>query len=138
MFLLRFRIVFAALILLPFAARAQAQQPRPPERVIINFIAPVTTDTVNMLINIVNNQVRNGTKKITIVVSSSGGDPSAAFAAYNYLRNVKAEITTFNGGTVDSAAMFIFCAGKFRYSLPSPSRFLMHALSQSYDSFGAY
>jgi len=138
MFLLHFRIVFAALILLPFAARAQAQQPRPPERVIINFIAPVTTDTVNMLINIVNNQVRNGTKKITIVVSSSGGDPSAAFAAYNYLRNVEAEITTFNGGTVDSAAMFIFCAGKFRYSLPSPSRFLMHALSQSYDSFGAY
>jgi ATP-dependent Clp protease protease subunit len=106
---------------------AQTPTPAPPERVIINFIAPVTTDTVNVLINIVNAQVRNGTKKITIVVSSSGGDPSAAFGAYNYLKNVQAEITTFNGGVVDSAAMFIFCAGKFRYSLPAPSRFLIHA-----------
>jgi ATP-dependent Clp protease, protease subunit len=109
------------------AAQQSPALPTPPERVIINYIAPVNTDTVNLLINIVNAQVRNGTRKITIVVSSSGGDPSAAFAAYNYLRNVQAEITTFNGGTVDSAAMFIFCAGKFRYSLPGPTRFLMHA-----------
>jgi ATP-dependent Clp protease protease subunit len=127
MFVTRLRIVFATVILVSSCATAQAQQPQAPERVIINFIAPVTTDTVNMLINIVNNQVRSGSKKITIVVSSSGGDPNAAFAAYNYLRNVQAEITTFNGGTVDSAAMFIFCAGKFRYSLPGPSRFLIHA-----------
>src|SRR6266550_2750219 len=85
---------------------AQSQQipvQVPPERVIINFIVPVSPDSVNLLMAIVNAQVRNGTKKITIVISSSGGDPNAGFAAYNFLRNVQAEITTFNGGAVDSA-----------------------------------
>jgi ATP-dependent Clp protease protease subunit len=117
---------FLVLTLLP-AVRAQTQPPPAPERVIINFIVPVTTDTVNVLINIVNAQVRNGTKKITLVISSNGGDPNAGIAAYNFLRNVQAEITTFNGGAVDSAAILIFCAGKYRYSLPEPSRFLIHA-----------
>jgi len=108
---------------------AQSQQipvQVPPERVIINFIVPVSPDSVNLLMAIVNAQVRNGTKKITIVISSSGGDPNAGFAAYNFLRNVQAEITTFNGGAVDSAALLIYCGGKYRYSLPDPSRFLIH------------
>jgi ATP-dependent Clp protease, protease subunit len=68
-----------------------------------------------------------GVKKITIVISSPGGDMASAFAAYNILRSVPAEITTFNVGTIDSAAMLIYCAGKYRYSFPSPARFLIHS-----------
>jgi ATP-dependent protease ClpP protease subunit len=93
---------------------------------IINFILPIDTNSVNMLLGAVNGQVRNGVKKITIVISSPGGDTTAAFAAYNILKNVQAEITTFNAGNIDSAAMLIYCAGKHRYSFPDPARFLIH------------
>lgn len=38
-----------------------------------------------------------------------------------------ANITTFNIGNVDSAAVLLYCAGKHRYSLPGPgTRFLIH------------
>ncbi len=114
-----------------FAPSSFAQTPTqgPPERAIINFIVPITPDTVNLLIGIVNAQVRNGTKKITIAIASSGGDPASGFAAYNILKNIPAEITTFNTGNIDSAAMLIYCAGKHRYSLPAPTRFLIHSVA---------
>lgn len=128
----RFGICVAVFVvsMLPLQGQQTAtapQVPQPPERAIINFIVPVTPDTVNVLLSIVNNQVRIGTKKITIVLASSGGDPSSGFAAYNILRSVPAEITTFNAGNIDSATMLIYCAGKHRYSLPSPARFLIHS-----------
>jgi ATP-dependent protease ClpP protease subunit len=70
-------------------------------------------------------QIKNGARKITILISSNGGDPSSAFTAYNYLRGVSAEITTFNVGNVDSAAATMYCAGHNRYALPG-TRFLLH------------
>jgi len=100
--------------------------PAAPERVIINFILPIDSNTVNLLLGVVNAQVRNGVKKITIVLSSPGGDTTATFAAYNILKNIPAEITTFNAGNIDSAAILIYCAGKHRYSFPRPARFLIH------------
>jgi ATP-dependent Clp protease protease subunit len=72
-------------------------------------------------------EVRNGTKNITIVLASSGGDPSSGFAGYNILRSIPADITTFNAGNIDSATLLLYCAGKHRYSLPSPARFLIHS-----------
>jgi ATP-dependent Clp protease, protease subunit len=124
----RFWVAVAVLLLVSTALPAQqAPAQQQPERVIINFILPVTPDTVNLLLNVVNGQIRNGAKKITIVLSSPGGDPMSAFGAYNILKNVPAEITTFNAGAIDSAAILIYCAGKHRYSLPDPSRFLIHS-----------
>jgi len=105
---------------------AQAPTVVPPERVIINFILPIDTNSVNMLLAVVNGQMRNGVKKATIVLASPGGDTTAAFAAYNILRSVPIDITTFNVGNIDSAAMMIYCAGKHRYSFASPARFLIH------------
>ena len=63
------------------------------------------------------------------LLASSGGDPASGFAAYNILKNIPAEITTFNTGNIDSAAILIYCAGKYRYSLPSPARFLIHSVA---------
>jgi ATP-dependent Clp protease protease subunit len=123
------RLCLVIVALFAVATKLPAQQPpapQPPERVIINFIVPIDSNTVNMLLSIVNNQVRSGVKNITIVISSPGGDTASAFAAYNILKNVQADITTFNGGTIDSAAMLIYCAGHHRYSFPDPARFLIH------------
>jgi ATP-dependent Clp protease, protease subunit len=128
----RARVLGIALLLCSIPAIGQqppqqAAPPAPPERAIINFIVPIDSNTVNMLLSVVNNQIRAGVKKITIVLSSPGGDTNSAFAAYNILRTVPAEITTYNVGNIDSAAMLIFCAGKYRYSFPSPTRFLIHS-----------
>jgi ATP-dependent protease ClpP protease subunit len=121
-------VAVASFLLAPILS-AQNQvpaSPATPERVIINFIVPIDSNSVNMLLSIVNGQVRNGVKKITIVLSSPGGDTTAAFAAYNILKNVPVEITTFNVGNIDSAAVLLYCSGKHRYSFPSPARFLIH------------
>jgi ATP-dependent protease ClpP protease subunit len=106
------------------AQQAPAQQP--PERVIINFILPVDSNTVNKLLGVVNAQVRGGVKRITIVLSSPGGDIPSAFAAYNIFKNVSTGITTFNAGNIDSAALLVYCAGQHRYSFPDRARFLIH------------
>lgn len=121
-------IVFL-LALVPYTTPAHPQQPAPPPRAIINFLLPINTDSVNLLLAVVNNQVRAGVKNITIVISSPGGDTTSAFAAFNILRNVPAEITTFNVGNIDSAALLIYCSGKYRYAFPSPTRFLIHGNS---------
>jgi ATP-dependent Clp protease protease subunit len=113
-------LVFA---ILPSALRAQAVRPDQP--VIIKFFVPVDIGSVNQLVQIVDAQIKNGARKITILISSNGGDPSSAFTAYNYLRGVSAEITTFNVGNVDSAAATLYCSGKNRYALPG-TRFLLH------------
>jgi ATP-dependent Clp protease, protease subunit len=126
------RLLLVSSVFLLLASSAQSQQPQvppaaPPQRAIINFIVPIDSNTINQLLQIVNNQVRAGVKNITIVISSPGGDTASAFAAYNILRNVDADITTFNSGNIDSAAMLLYCAGKHRYSFPNPARFLIHS-----------
>jgi len=84
---------------------------------------------MGQLLAIVNMQVRSGVHKIRIVISSGGGDTSAAFAAYNYLHSLPdVEISTFNVGNVDSAAVVLYCAGQNRYSFPA-TRFLIHGNS---------
>ncbi|MGA2906862.1 MAG: ATP-dependent Clp protease proteolytic subunit [Terracidiphilus sp.] len=123
---------------------AQTPGNAPPERVVINFMLPIAPETMNALVNVVNAQVARGVKKITIVVSSHGGDTASGFAAYNMLTKLPpdVELTTFNTGIIDSAAMLLFCAGKHRYSFPDPARFLIHGNSldimgnASYDANG--
>src|SRR5258708_5180782 len=111
----------------------QASPPpaQPPDRAIISFLVPIDSNSVNLLLAIVNNQVRAGFKKITIVISSPGGDTASAFAAYNVLKSIPAEITTFNAGSIDSAAMLIYLSGKYRYSFGDPARFLIHGNSMT-------
>ncbi|MDX6402862.1 MAG: ATP-dependent Clp protease, protease subunit [Blastocatellia bacterium] len=139
-FIPRFYLGVAILILIaaPIASSQEQQTipPQPPQRVVISFLAQIDSNTVNLLIAIVNNQIRGGVKNITIVISSTGGDPTAAFAAYNILRSLPADITTFNAGITDSAAMLIYCAGKHRYSLPTPARFLIHGTSMTVNTAG--
>lgn len=119
---------FGALLLFTAPILCGQQSTAESKSVIINFVAPITGDTVNNLIRVVTDQATRGNSKITILISSGGGDTTAGLAAYNILRHLNnAEITTFNIGNVDSAAMLLFCAGSKRYSLPGPgTRFLIH------------
>jgi len=124
--------LLAACISLPGQAQ-QLQQPseappRPP--VVITFVVPIDSNTANQLIHMVTSQSQMGVRSITLVLASPGGDTAAAFAAYNILKTLPIDLTTFNVGNIDSAAMLLYCAGKHRYSLPGPGvRFLIHGNS---------
>lgn len=115
------------IILLVATANLCAQAPAKTKKVAISFLMPITTESINQLVKLSNDQARNGVKDITILISSPGGDTASAFSGYHLLRGLPAEITTFNVGQVDSAAMILFCAGAHRYSMPGPgTRFLIH------------
>jgi hypothetical protein len=86
-------ILLFSLLAVASLLRAQEQQAQPPKPVVINFFVGVDTNSLNQLIGIVDNQLRAGAKKITILVSSIGGDPAAAFTAYNYLKGIPASRT---------------------------------------------
>jgi ATP-dependent protease ClpP protease subunit len=130
---------FAVLLLIMAMAlggtgvRAQTAPQLPADRtVIITFIVPVDSNSANMLIRTIAQQSDAGVKNITLVLASPGGDTAAAFAAYNILKTLPIELTTFNVGNIDSAAMLLYCAGKHRYSLPGPGvRFLIHGNSMT-------
>jgi ATP-dependent Clp protease protease subunit len=117
-------LVAVLLASIPLPAQ-QPQQPGPDQIAVITFLGDINTVSMGQLMGVVTAQLNRGFHKIRIVISSGGGDPTAAFAAYNYLHNIPAEVSTFNFGNVDSAALILFCAGHERYSLPA-TRFLIH------------
>ncbi len=121
-------ILMCAFPIIAFSQEQQTPQSanRPP--VVIMFMVPINSDTVNMLLRTVNQQSQSGVKDITLVLASPGGDTAAGFAAYNVLKSLAGiNLPTFNVGNIDSAAMLIYCAGAHRYSLPGPAvRFLIH------------
>ncbi|OQB72083.1 MAG: ATP-dependent Clp protease proteolytic subunit 2 [candidate division TA06 bacterium ADurb.Bin131] len=96
--------------------------------VVIKFFAPVMDASINALMNAVDQKIKEGISKFTILISSPGGSVFHGLSAYNYLRGIPAEITTHNFGSVDSIGVVIFCAGTRRLSVPQ-ARFLLHGVS---------
>jgi ATP-dependent Clp protease protease subunit len=130
------RLVGSIVIALSVCLGAVAQDSTPtaaqPERIaVVSFLVQVDSNSVNQLLRVVTDQMRQGTKKIVVIISSPGGDTASAFAAYNVLRHLPIELTTFNVGNIDSAAMLLYCAGTHRYSLPK-TRFLIHGNSLTF------
>ena len=99
-------------------------------RKVINFAGTVDSHSVDNLMRAINGQLPLGIRKFTILISSGGGDTRAAVTAFDFLRTVPAEITTFNVGNVYGAAVILYCAGYYRYSLPGPgARFILQPAS---------
>ena len=97
----------------------------------IRFYSPVTDDSVMKLFNVVDQKIKEGTKRIVLLISSQGGSVFAGLSAYHYLKGIPAEIVTHNFGEVDSIAAVIYCAGSKRYSVPE-GRFLLHGISSTF------
>jgi ATP-dependent protease ClpP protease subunit len=99
-------------------------------RAVINFAGAIDNAKFEDLKYTIDSQIARGVRKFTLLISSAGGDMRAAANAYNYLRTVPAEITTFSIGNVYSSALLLYCAGYRRYSLPGPDvRFLIQPTS---------
>ena len=93
----------------------------------IKFFAPVIQGTIAALMQIVDNKLKQGAKKLGLLISTPGGDVFQGLSAYNFLRGVPLEITTHNFGSADSIGVVLFCAGSRRLSVPH-ARFLLHGV----------
>ncbi len=99
--------------------------------VVIKFFAPVIDASINALMNVIEQKMKEGITEFIILISSPGGTVFHGLSAYNYLRGIPARIITHNFGSVDSAAVILYCGGSRRLSVPQ-ARFLLHGMSVTF------
>jgi ATP-dependent Clp protease, protease subunit len=104
--------------------------------VYVSFCKPVNFDTATALIRTcreVVSDAQHNWDKLRLMISSSGGNVTASFAAYNEIKSMPIELQTLNTGATDSAALMIFMAGKKRYAC-TRSAFQFGQLSWSFQA----
>jgi ATP-dependent protease ClpP protease subunit len=98
----------------------------------VKFFAPVIQPTIAALMQATDQALAQGVKKLTLLISTPGGDVFHGLSAYNFLRGLPIEVDTHNFGSVDSIGVVLFCAGKRRFSVPH-ARFLIHPVSMNFQ-----
>ena len=98
------------------------------KEVYIQFMAGVNPQTSSVLVQNINDFVRQGFEKIHLLISTPGGSVFHGLSIYNMLKGLPVEVITYNFGSVDSIGVILFCAGRERYSVPN-ARFLIHEVS---------
>jgi len=102
-----------------------------PKTAVIRFYGIVNSESVARLLNTVDAKIKEGNKRIVLLISSPGGEVFAGLTAYHYLKGVPAEVVTHNFGAVDSIATVIYCAGSKRYAVPQ-GRFVLHGIALTF------
>jgi ATP-dependent protease ClpP protease subunit len=69
-------------------------------------------------------------------MSTEGGNMTAGFALYYFLKSLPLPLTTWNVGSVESVGVPIFLAGQKRYACPG-TRFLIHPLHWGFGNLVA-
>lgn len=91
------------------------------------FSAGVNPDVQNQFIAYLVELQIAGATKLTIALSSPGGNVVAGITMYNALISMPYEIETHNIGNSDSIATVIFVAGKKRFANPTAT-FMFHGV----------
>jgi ATP-dependent protease ClpP protease subunit len=82
---------------------------------------------VNTMVSYLTELAITGCTKLTMAISSPGGNVVAGVTIYNALMSMPFEIDTHNFGNVDSIANVIFLAGKRRYA-NTTATFMFHGV----------
>jgi len=98
---------------------------------VIKFFVPVIEVTVNQLLDVIDQKMRQGTSEFILLISSPGGSVFQGLSAYNYLKGLPVNLTTHNFGSVDSITAVLYCSGGKRFCVPQ-SRFLLHGVSVNF------
>lgn len=98
----------------------------------VKFFAPVLPESVSALMQIVEGKLKQGYRRMTLLISCTGGDVFHGLSAYNFLRGVPLEVTTHNFGSADSMGVVLYCAGSVRLSVPH-ARFLLHGVMVNFN-----
>ncbi len=117
---------------------ADGDQPFVPDTMEIRLNGDVGPDMENKLIGALNDHLTMypSLKTIKILLSSGGGYIESGFKIHNYLRGLhdrhRLQIVTHNTGSVQSAAVDIYCGGNQRITSPH-SFFMIHDSSQELE-----
>ncbi|NNG25365.1 ClpP family protease [Telluria aromaticivorans] len=103
---------------------------------IVHFIGPINHNSASTVRNLCLQALLNGATEIELHMSSEGGNMTAGFALYFFLKSLPVPLTTHNIGSVESVAVVIFLAGQKRYACPG-TRFLIHPLHWGFGSLAA-
>jgi ATP-dependent protease ClpP protease subunit len=105
---------------------AAPADPVPPE-VYVSFSAEINVNTTETLLAAMANFANQHVQRVTLCISTPGGQVMCGMNLYNMLRAMPFELTTHNVGNVDSIGNAIFLAGEKRYACPH-STFMFHGV----------
>lgn len=106
-------------------------QAQPSKTITIKFFKKVDEASINLLMAVVEQKLKEGVEEIVLLISTGGGTVYHGLAAYNFLKGIPAKVVTHNFGSVDSIGVVMYCAGMRRYSVPH-ARFLLHAVQAQF------
>jgi len=103
---------------------------------IVHFIGPINHNAVCTIRNLCLQALQSGASEIELHMSTEGGNMTAGFALYFFLKSLPLPLTTHNIGSVESVGVVIFLAGGRRYACPG-TRFLVHPLHWGFGNLVA-
>ncbi len=103
---------------------------------IVHFIGPINHTSACTIRNLCLQALQSGATEIELHLSTEGGNMTAGFALYFFLKSLPLPLTTFNVGSVESVGVVIFLAGDKRYACPG-TRFLVHPLHWGFGALVA-
>jgi ATP-dependent Clp protease, protease subunit len=92
------------------------------------FAAPINQNSANSIVAYLVDLHISGATKVTIAISSPGGNVVNGITIYDAILSVNYEVTTHNIGNVDSIANIVFLGGVTRISNAN-STFMFHSVS---------
>lgn len=100
----------------------------------IHFYGPITPMSIEHLRDSALTAIKaNNAQQLCVYLSSEGGNLTAGFTAFNFLRALPVPVTAINMGNVESIAVLLYLAADERLALPH-SRFLIHSFNWTFGS----
>ncbi|MES2319843.1 MAG: ATP-dependent Clp protease proteolytic subunit [Pseudomonadota bacterium] len=103
---------------------------------IVHFIGPINHGSACTIRNLCLQALQSGATALELHMSTEGGNMTAGFALYFFLKSLPLPLTTHNVGSVESVGVVIFLAGSKRYACPR-TRFLVHPLHWGFGALVA-
>ena len=90
-----------------------------PDRLhVVHFMRPIGPETLVLLQNCVLGAVQQKATRVSLHISSAGGNNDQGFTAYHFLRSLPVAVETHCIGNVESMAVLLFLAGEDRRIVP--------------------
>lgn len=103
---------------------------------IVHFIGPINHASACSVRNLCLQALQSGATELELHLSTEGGNMTAGFALYFFLKSLPIPLTTHNVGSIESVGVVIFLAGNKRYACPR-TRFLVHPLHWGFGALVA-
>lgn len=102
-----------------------ASQAATASEIVVHFAANINDENIDPLIKSLVEIANSGIPKVTLSLSTEGGQITSGIQLYNMLRALPFDLTVHAVGDIASAGNIVFVAGRRRVASPH-SRFLFH------------